>query len=574
VNFNLNRCNAMKRAGLAAAFMAASVSAVAGVPVNGKSAQDAAATAAAVKIGEAIYLRGMLASGAPLQAVREAGVPGAKGAEAACVNCHLRSGLGSTHENSGAGGSAASSQIPPVAGKYLFQHNATGHEEANLPYVDGMRANRSPYTPASFARSLREGVDSDGHPLRPLMPRFALGDKDTAALIAYLNTLDPTRVPGVSAGVLHFATIITPEVEPERREAMLEVIEKFFAERNSRQMVPSRPMRASGRTQYGRSMFMVHRQWELHVWDLTGPQDTWEGQLEQYFAKAPVLAVVSGLGRHWAPVHEFCEKKRLACLFPNVEVPVDARGDFYELYLSRGVLLEADLIQSALAGPAVNALPHRVHQVYRAGDSGEAGAQALARALQARGIEARESALPAAGGDVVAAIRSVPDADALVLWLRPADLAALRDASGATATVYLSGLMGGLERSPLPADWRARAHMAYPFDLPGKRIVRVDYPLGWFRIRNIKIVDEQMQADTYLACGLLSEAIMHMVDTFYGPYLIEVLQSMVEHRVVTGYYPRLTLAENQHFASKGGYLVKFASNSGVQILADGDWRVP
>ena len=82
------------------------------------------------------------------------------------------------------------------------------------------------------------------------------------------------------------------------------------------------------------------------------------------------------------------------------------------------------------------------------------------------------------------------------------------------------------------------------------------------------------QADTYLACGLLSEVLSHMVDTFVRPYLIEQLQAMVEHRVITGYYPRLTLAENQHFASKGGYLVRFAQPSGNQVVADSDWMTP
>ena len=49
--------------------------------------------------------------------------------------------------------------------------------------------------------------------------------------------------------------------------------------------------------------------------------------------------------------------------------------------------------------------------------------------------------------------------------------------------------------------------MAYPFDLPEKRRVRVNYPLRWFKIRGIPVVDEQVQADTYLDCGILSEAI-------------------------------------------------------------------
>lgn len=529
--------------------------------------------AAAVKIGEQIYLRGVLASGAELQAMREAGVPGVKGAEAACVNCHRRSGLGSTHQSSGIGASAGINRIPPIAGRYLFQRNG-GHAEENLPYVDGMRSNRSPYTPATLARALRDGVDSDGRTLSNLMPRFAIDDADFSSLIVYLNTLYPVRVPGVTPELLHFATIITPEVEPERRKAMLDVMEKFFAERNSRQMVPSAPMRASGKTQYGRSMFMVHRQWELHVWELSGPPSTWGEQLDRYLAKEPVLAVVSGLGRNWAPVHAFCERQRLACLFPNAEVPVDAPGDFFEIYLSRGVLLEAELIGTGLTASSAGAPVKTVHQIYRAGDSGEAAAHALGRLLTEKGITVRDSVLGIDDRGLAAALRSASGADVLVLWLRPADLAALGDDKSAPPVVYMSGLMGGLENSPLPAPWRLRTRMAYPFDLPQNRIVRVDYPLGWFRIRRIPIVDEQMQADTYLALGLVSEALNEMVDTFYGPYLIEELQTMVEHRIVTGYYPRLTLAENQHFASKGGYLVQFTGPEGKRLVAVHEWTVP
>ena len=560
----------MTQAWLLAAFLAALV---AHAPVEAKGTADGTATAASVHAGEAIYLHGILSSGAPLQAVRGDGLPGADAAGAACVNCHQHSGLGSTHQNSGLGGSAAANQIPPIAGRYLFQANA-GHEVANLPYVDGMRSNRPPYTPQTLARALREGVDSSGRPLSSLMPRFALGDKDMSSLIAYLNTLYPEHVPGVTSSALHFATIITPDVEPQRRQAMLEVMEKYFAERNVRQMKPSVQMRASGRTQYGRSMFMVHRQWVLHVWDLSGPASSWGAQLERFYARDPVLAVISGLGRDWGPVHAFCEHQRLACLFPNVDVPVDAPGDFFELYLSRGTLLEAGLIGARLTSSPPAAGLKTIHQIFRAGDSGEVAAQALAHELRDAGFDVRQSVLSRDDHDPSSAVRGASGADALVLWLRPADLQALGDVGQSPALVYMSGLLGGLEHSPLPPDWRLRTRMAYPFDLPDKRIVRVDYPLGWFRIRGIELVDEQMQTDTYLACGLVSEALNTMVDTFYGPYLIEELQSMVEHRIVTGYYPRLTLAENQHFASKGGYLVRFGTSSGPQLVADGEWLVP
>ncbi len=566
----------MIRSACAAALLAWGASAL--MPAPALCAAKAATTTtdpAEVKVGEGIYLHGVLASGAPLQAVRGGGAPGATGAQAACVNCHRRSGLGSPHQTSGTGPgiSAVFNRIPPVAGRYLFQSNA-GRAEENLPYVDGMRSNRSPYTPATLARALREGIDSDGRSLNNVMPHFAIDDANMAALIAYLNTLFPARVPGVTPGVLHFATIITPEAEPARRGAMLDVMEKYFAERNARQMVPSASLRASGKTQYGRSMFMVHRQWQLHVWDVSGPASSWGEQLDRDFAKEPVLAVMSGLGRNWAPIHAFCERQRLACLFPNVEVPVDEPKDFFELYLSRGVLLEADLIASGLSSESAAAPVKMVQQIYRAGDSGEAAAHALADLLKEKGITVRDSAV---GRDdrrgVADALKNSSGVDALVLWLRPADLTTLGEATAAPM-VYMSGLLGGLENSTLPASWRERTRMAYLFDLPKNRTVRVDYPLGWFRIRQIPVVDEQMQADTYLTLGLVSEGLKELVDTFYGPYLIEYMQSMVEHRIVTGYYPRLTLAENQHFASKGGYLVKFAQPTGTKLIADSEWMVP
>jgi hypothetical protein len=54
----------------------------------------------------------------------------------------------------------------------------------------------------------------------------------------------------------------------------------------------------------------------------------------------------------------------------------------------------------------------------------------------------------------------------------------------------------------------------------------------------------------------------------------ERLQTMMEHRIVTGYYPRLTLATHQRFASKGGYLAHFADASGSKLVADSDWLTP
>jgi hypothetical protein len=522
----------------------------------------------ALSAGEAIYLRGESGSGTSIEAARDAGPLRIKGREAACVNCHLHSGLGTTEGHT---------IIPPITGRYLFQPRATDHNQPDLPYVEGMHRDRDPYTDATLARAIREGVDSEGRTLGYLMPRFAMSDADMAALIGYLKNLDPVRLPGVTDTVLHFATIITPDADPVKRRGMLDVMEQYFKEKNTRVLRTLPHMHTSENTAYSKTMYMVNRRWQLHVWELAGPPDTWEGQLSRHLAAEPVFAAVSGLGgSNWAPVHGFCEHARLPCLFPNVEVPVAADGDFYSVYYSKGVLLEAQLIGERIGESSAGAPVRAVRQIYRRRDSGEAAARALAAALKGRGVAVHDDILPAVGEgeDVAAALGTVSKDEALVLWLRPKDIAALGEAPAAVGSVYLSGLMGGLENAPLPASWRGRAWLAYPFDLPDRRVVRVDYPLGWFSIRHIPVVAQQVQVDTYMACGLLAETLSHMVDTFVRDYLVERLEEDIEHRIMTGYYPRLTLAEGQRFASKGGYLVQFAGDKGTRLIAAHDWTVP
>ncbi|GAC1460237.1 MAG: ABC transporter substrate-binding protein [Steroidobacteraceae bacterium] len=536
---------------------------LAGVALSGP-----AGAAPAKSIGQSIYLRGVAGSGAPLEGTREAGGAVSTGADAACVNCHQRSGLGSVEGRV---------SIPPITGEYLFRSRAHDASAPELPYVESSHGNREPYTEATLARAIREGLDSQGRPLGYLMPHYALGDEDMAALVEYLKTLNPRQVPGVTDAVLHFATIVTPDADPVKRGAMLDVLEHFVAEKNSFPFKPSPHMWTSGKTQYSKSMYMANRRWQLHVWEVSGPARTWRAQLETQLAAEPVYAVLSGLaGSNWAPVHEFCEQNAIPCLFPNVEVPVIAERDFYPMYFSKGVLLEAQLIAQSILGPDNHKAAGEVEQVYREGDSGGPAAEALAAQLKGHGVTVHGTKLAAGaeGHGVTAALRRHARGQVLVLWLRPADIVTLGDVPAGAGTVYLSGLMGGLEKSPLPARWREHTLMTYPFDLPDKRGVRLNYPLGWFSFRHIPVVAEQVQTDTYLACSLLTDVLHRMADNFVRPYLIEQLQDLLEHRLITGYYPRLTLASNQRFASKGGYLVRFRDPGGTALVAEGDWIVP
>src|SRR5215831_13020896 len=317
--------------------------------------------------GESVYRRGLLPSGEPVRATREAGAT-LLGADAACTSCHRRSALGSIE---------GKITIPPIAGPYLFAPRGESLEHLGVPFVDSVRLNHVAYNETSLTRAIREGVGADGRRLNYLMPRYPLDDATMAQLIEYLRSMPVAPAPGVTPGVLHFATIITPDADPVKRRGVLDVMRQYFVDKNNAMDRTKAPTLYSSHT----TMFRVERRWQLHVWELKGPPGTWEAQLRERLAAEPVFAVISGLGgAHWEPVQRFCEHAGLPCLFPNVEAPAGHDSDFYTVYFSRGVLLEAQLIARELAD--ADTRPRRIVQVYRTGDVGEAAARAL-RAIQA-----------------------------------------------------------------------------------------------------------------------------------------------------------------------------------------------
>jgi hypothetical protein len=532
-----------------------------GAIVPARSAQTSVA-------GEQIFREGRLPSGEPLRGER-AGAPPLSGQDAACMQCHRRSGLGMVE---------GKIVIPPISGHFLFRpgqrisRDSPMHEGAS--HLLPTPPDRSAYDDSTLARAIRDGIGASGHPLNYLMPRYDLDETTMHDLIGYLRHLSGPRVPGVTDSVLHFATIVTPDADPVARDGMLNVLEQYFAEKNSLYIGEN----ATPLLQGGQPIQLhTQRRWQLHLWRLTGASETWEAQLDERLRTEPVFAVISGIaGSTWEPVHRFCERQAVPCLLPNVDLPVVDLGGFYSVYFSQGVLLEAQLVAGRLAAPkAEEPLRRRIVQVFRQDDIGAAAAARLRGAL---GRDREFVDRPLAHGDgpreLARAVQDTKDGDILVLWLRAADLAALPAPSTAMSAVYVSGVMGGLERVPLAPAWRLIARMTYPYELPEARSLRLNYPLGWFRLRQIRVTDERVQVDTYIACSVLLETLASMLDEFVPDFLVERVEVMLDARIINGYYTRLGLAPGQRFASKGGYLVKFVGPAGVQLAADGDWTVP
>lgn len=507
----------------------------------------------------ALYREGVLPDGGPLRGERAGGEP-LQGRAAACVNCHRRSGLGMIE---------GETLIPPITGEYLFHPAApVGQMSAHTPGAPARRA----YTEATLARALREGVNPDGREIGYLMPRFALDDATIALLTGYLKQLSLGPVPGVSLDSVQFATIVTPDADPVASRAMLSVLEKFFGTANTFYHGESPPLQYSPSTRVGGKP-----RWQLHVWTLSGPPESWEAQLHERLRREPVFAVLSGIsGRTWEPVHRFCESESIPCLLPNVDLPVVAEQDFYPVYYSKGVLLEAALIATALQSLPPQERPHQVMQVYAQDDIGADAAAALQALAAAEGLETVNRPLKAGAPSeaVRAALAHVDAHTAVVLWLRGPDLERLRGAPPESVRVFVSGIMGGLENAPLSKSWRAVALMAYPYELPNVRVGVLDYPLGWFRFYKVPVIDERVQVDTYVACSLLVEAFKAMHNELARDYLIERFEATLAHTVILGFYSHLGLGPGQRFASKGGYLVRFTDPTGTKLTPTTDWIVP
>ena len=96
--------------GVVAAVLSWSAVAPANAATNGSAGADTLAT------GRMLYMEGKRGGGVPLAAKRTGGLT-ISGAEAACVNCHRRSGFG---------GSEGRSYIPPVNAASLFEAKLPG----------------------------------------------------------------------------------------------------------------------------------------------------------------------------------------------------------------------------------------------------------------------------------------------------------------------------------------------------------------------------------------------------------------------------------------------------------------
>lgn len=494
-----------------------------------------------IETGRKIYQQGQLPSGSPVKAIVLGNVE-VSGAQFTCLNCHRRSGLGG-----------------PEGTKYVLPTNGAS---LIVPRTD-IYMSRPAYNEESFARAMRSGRNPGGEFFDPIMPRFELSDPQMAALFAYLKTISNEFSPGLSDDVLHVATVVSENVPIQDRQAMLGVIEKFFSNKNAETRHEKKRYESGPFYQEYRNK--AYRRWTLHVWELSGPVKGWQEQLERYYREQPVFTILSGMvDGSWEPIHEFSQKNRIPCLLPNTDRPVvELKNDFYTMYFSKGLQLEAQILSEHLHRAAV---PQTVLQVYREGSDGAAAAVDLAKVFS--GGELVDFILPSGSSDWLGLVKKIRqlNPDRLVFWLDTIDLQEVTDALDVTIPTYLSSSLLNGELQSIPKELATSAQLIHPFNLPEKHQARFLRVAAWMKVNKVPLTNERLQGQSYYACMLLNAGMKHIKRFFYREFFLDLLDHGERMAAYSGNYPRLSFGPEQRFLAKGGYVIALQSDKAEWIV--------
>jgi len=498
-----------------------------------------------ITAGQRLYREGRGVSGAAITAMVQGDVP-LSGTQMTCQSCHGRSGMGTIE----------SGRIPPgITGPLLFAPDKRTRDQRRRPA----------YTEKTLARAIRKGVDAAGKPLDPLMPRFQLGDRDVAALAAYLRQLGTVPSPGVGSDSLRLATLIAGDVDPAVVQAELDVIKAFVATRNRSGRQRLRGGHAPGDKRE------IFRKWSLDIWRLQGPPGSWRAQIATHYRKRPVFAMIGGLAAgSWQPVHEFCEARQMPCMLPDIDLPPADESGFYSFYFSRGLRLEAEIIASELKAKG---LAGNVLSIVDGNDKNTPSVMAAAafeqaitrRTGQVQTLDMRRDSVQ----ELLAGNQSKLKSSAIVLWLNAAGLQKLA-AKGMQSEVpaFLSSTLLDSHWDKIPATLRSRAMLVHLSALPDEPDPSLQRFRAWARVRHVSIRHVRHQALAYFACLAFAESTKHAGLYLSRDYVLDLLNHSSTLTAYLPLYTRAGITPGQRVLSRGGYLVDLAG--GARPL----WVVP
>lgn len=524
----------------------------------------------ALKLGERMYREGLLPSGQPMMATVKGDVR-VEGTTFTCVSCHLRAGLGSFEGKLVTLPTNAAKLFQPA---YTEFRGLSTEERIQL----GLQVNprRPAYTDETLATALSAGLDPAGREFHHVMPRYELTSQDMQILIFYLRSLSVEPSPGVDATTMHLATVITDEVSEVDREAMLVPLDNFVAQHNTlaggfnSRMYISRTMK---------EMALAYRELTLAKWVLKGPTATWPAQLEAYYQKEPVFALVGGISYgSWEPIHRFCESRQLPCLFPLTDYPVLAGNDWYTLYFSKGLGQEGQGAARYLVNRAEASARKKVIQVAQDTPQGRALAAGFQGEWRDLGqADVKLILLPKEGTFSKERLRRLIQSEkptALLLWTGPEAFAALRDVArlpGAPRLIFMaSGYLKG-HLQDLPEQARAITYLTFPYRDPKEEGQYSRFANSLLAGLTTASPETRISTRAYSLIQLLKIGLTDMERNFYRDNLLDRI-SMTKDQTLPDFV-RLSFGPGQRYASKGCYVMQLGKGPKPELVKKSDWVI-
>ena len=561
-----------------------------------------------LKLGERMYREGILPSGEPLEAIVKGDVS-VPGTAFTCVSCHLQSGLGSVEGGVNTPPTNGASLYKPATVHTVAEIDATyrpGHFYPNLDETrhypnDILQSHHRKefYTDQSLAVALRDGIDPSGRVFSDVMPRYILNDGEMALLVSYLKSLSTEFSPGATATELRFATIVTEDVSPEDRNAMLLPLENYIAHKNTLTDTDNTRGSARGRDMYA-SMVPTMRfiyskmvppalptkeyvatKLSLSLWVLKGPPATWRAQLEEYYRKEHVFAFLGGITKgEWRPVQQFCEKNFIPALFPITDYPTISESNWYTLYFSKGYYQEGEGVARFLnSNEEMKGKP--ILQFVRDTREGRALSSGFRENWQEFGHPEPVTIVLKPGETLTAetleqkTARAKPAA--VILWDGPEALKTLETMAvgkDKPAMVFVSSSYLG--ESMFSVDQRARdfTYLAYPYGLSGAPEERakpiVDALKSFDPVANAS-PSVRISLKSYMTTLLLDMTLMEMKGNYYRDNLLDQI-SMIEDMDLP-LYERLSFGPGQRYASKGCFIVQLAKSPKNELIRKSAWVI-
>ena len=538
-----------------------------------KSSIEGLTRAEALQLGQRMYREGLLPNGEPMRAFVQRDIE-VEGTMFSCQSCHVRSGMGSTE---------GTVITQPTCGSWLYKPlqgaEMSPRSQARVPSRLDPPPVRPAYTDEGVARAIRLGKDPNDRVLDWVMPRYALGGRDMEILVYYLKNLSAAPSPGVDDTTIRFATVIGPGVSPEGRQAMLGPLEAHVRDHNSQSRPDER--RAKSGPFYKEEKFAPYRRYALSVWELEGAPDTWPQQLDAFYRKAPVFALLGGITTgEWAPIHEFCERNHIPSLFPITDFPVISATDWYTLYFSKGWYQEGEAAARFLRRADEIPREPAVVQVYRNEPRGQALAEGFSGTRGTMGLPAAEDVELAAGAKIDRVFWTELAAEnrgaVLVLWLDGDDLSSIGELAATELRppmVLASSSMLGQAALSLPEAVRAFTFLtkadSFPKDEKRSRLATE----RWLEAKKLEITNLEIQAKMYFLGWTLAPMVKMMRDDFYRDYFFDIVDMMRDQYYAIAVYPRLSFGPGQRYASKGCYIVQVTGGDEPKLEKRSNWVV-